>query len=136
MRRLRGIVSCSPAGALLLVASLFAAGCTETFVAEQNDARDFIDEQLPVGTRRSDAVTLLRTMEFQFRMFTPDQCRHFDIDQRRFQCRGGSGIFVTLEPELWSWNNPFHRPEQLRSFLAFDADERLVESTIFIQPDD
>jgi len=54
-------VSCSPAGALLLVASLFAAGCTETFVAEQNDARDFIDEQLPVGTRRSDAVTLLRT---------------------------------------------------------------------------
>lgn len=116
---------------LLCAVLVFITGCAAPFVAEKNDARDFLDESLPIGTHRNTAVSFLRTREFHFNMFTPAQCQGFVVGPR-FQCRGGSALFVTLEPEIWSWRSPFYHPA-LQSFLAFDADERLVESIVFLE---
>ena len=107
---------------------LFVVGCTGAFTPKKDEARAFVDESLPMGTTRTEAISFLRAHDFQFRLFQREQCRGFVIEPH-FRCMGGSAIYVTLEDDVRSWLDPFHNPS-LHCFLAFDADERLADSIV------
>lgn len=119
------------ARALLCVTVLLIVGCGEPYRDKQIDAQDFIDSAIPIGTSRSTVLRVLRLREVGFQLIQPDDCEAF-ATHPRFTCMGGSALLVVHESDLWSWRSPSYRPS-LRSFLAFDADERLADYTIFLQ---
>jgi hypothetical protein len=117
--------------ALLCIPLFLIAGCGEPYRQKQADTQEFIESSIPIGTRRGTVLTTLRLREVGFQVIPRAECEDFVIDPR-FTCMGGSAILVIHDSALWSWRSPSYRPS-LRSFLAFDDDERLADYTIFLQ---
>jgi hypothetical protein len=112
------------------LALLSAVGCGEPYRSKQLEAENFIVESIPIGTRRETVLRTLRVRQVAFALIQPADCDGF-VYERRFACRGGSAMFVTNEINLWSWREPLSTPN-LRTFLAFDPEEKLADYTIFL----
>ena len=69
--------------------------------------------------------------DIAFTLIQRADCDGF-VSTPRFKCLGGSAILATHEGRLRSWRWPLYQPS-LRSFLAFDAEERLADYTVFLQ---